>query len=167
MESHPVSDESTDLSLLFKPVDVRDLSKLRAQLGNIDVALENFHRALISARPSGWHLQRTQLDVFPSGQVCITAYVEDNEISFCVGLRPRNFYANAPAKTEWVADADVYVDGPEGRNYLVFNREAGANSPEEGIEALERIVDDLHETLPQKPPTAAAWTPHEESPTGN
>jgi len=162
MKSEPIT-PSLSLSSIFGAMDARREAQVRRELAKAADQIRVLCTELTTRTSRPWRSEGLQLDAYPSGQLSISDYVENDEVTFWVELRPEP--DRAPSGTSspscWMVEgrvsvvSDAAIDAGQDVVYEIPSEVH--DSPEAASQGLVKTSTALVRLALERTPTAADW----------
>ena len=166
-----ITTENPDLTTVFGELEDSRRRAVVMELARAEDCLLGLRDELIARTGDAWQSDALCLHTVTSGHASIDGYVENDELTFAVELRPRGSRALSPSQPgdppqamptdAWDVEAMVFVVSDAPVNY---GQDTAAELPagrheraEEAAAALADVCAELRRLALARPAEAAAW----------
>jgi hypothetical protein len=149
----PLNAEDINLDAVFGELDLAETPLLLAQLQRANSRLLDLREALLGHGGGPWAFDGVYVDTFPSGQACITAYVEDSDLCFWLELSPLGAEG-------WEVAGSVLLAASDGSETVAELPERRSASPLAACAAFAAAASELSDLALSRPPLPSAWPAH-------
>jgi hypothetical protein len=147
------------LEAVFGPLTGADDIRLRQILVEADVDLIAI-AAHFGRERAGWKGTGLELEWYPSGQLCLSSFVDaadsPGSVDFCVELRPAWFYGEQTGEPGWDIEASIQADchhdrGHRGVDAIWTRVTPTVSSPIEAVRDLAEATRELRSLAVARP----------------
>jgi hypothetical protein len=149
-----LSDPEADLTPIFGAIEPDTMDEILAEFRQVGESMASLNEEFSQAGGSNWVFDGVRLDVYPAGASEITAYMEDDELSFIVELR-------RSGESSWEAGARVLIEGDgkgnDAQDVAAEITQVSTRSALEAARSYRLVASELVSIARQRPPTRDSW----------